>query len=131
MNPTEYRRIIQELCEHVGIADVEKIIEAQHMEVDNAVVGLIYDDERAPDTLNLYFSLGHATQANAERRLLETNALSITPEAGYFCILPEDGSVVYRVNMPLTHTTNGPELAAQIETFLKNGRQILETVVWE
>lgn len=130
MNSTEYQRVIQELCEHVGVNDLEKVLATQHMEVDNAIVGLIYDEERAPELLSLYFSLGHATQANAERRLLETNALSITSEAGYFCILPEDGSIVYRVNLPLTHTTNGAELAVKMENFLQNGRYVLETIVW-
>ena len=85
----------------------------------DTVVGLIYDEELAPRILCLHLDLGRVEQVDLYRELLEANMLIAAPETGYFAVHPNSGSIVYRVNLPLTSDVDGGHLAGVILDFLE------------
>jgi len=126
----DYLRTVQELCEQVGIDTRSSVADTQHLEVDGVTIGLLYDEDIAPNTLGLYIDLGAVHDAETRMRLLEYNAF-LQPEsaaAGHFAILPGAGSVAYRVNTPFTASIGGETLATIITDCLQSARNSFDSV---
>jgi len=127
----DYQRLIQELCNEAGIDDWGQVAESRHVDVEGVTTGLLCDETDSPNTLAIYFDFGVTHDVEVLRRLLEYNA-AFGPEVegnGYFALLPEEGKVTYRVNMPWTDATNGGQLLTDLGEFLKVAKQGYESCV--
>lgn len=120
MTPTEYRNLIQDLCNEIDLHPWEQVADAQHLDIDGVTVGLIHDEAAAPDTISVHFDLGAPNGPRIVHGLMEYNAIRPASDvgAGHFAILPSDGNVVYRIDMQWNSSLNGIELASRI------GRQL-------
>ena len=131
MNKQEYFRLIKDVCNHVGIDAWEDIANTQHIEIDGVTVGLMFDEEQAPDILGIYYDLGVLHDPDIPRRLLEFNAY-FEPEnngGGYFAYLPSKGSIVYRLNIHLGRGMTGIVLAERLYEYLHVAEQGLQDVL--
>jgi hypothetical protein len=121
----DYLQLVRELCKEAGIENWQDVAQSQHVDIDGVTTGLIFDEHAAPDTLGVYFELEVIHDDAVLRRLLEYNA-AFDPEGegvGRFGLLPESGSVCYRVDVPFTPATNGAGLSAQLARFLQCAQQ--------
>ena len=118
----DYERVIREFCLEVGIPDWARVIATGHIEASGFVIGLLHDETAVPDVLFLYFDLGSSPSLQDCERLLQANTqLQAGPDAGYFGLHPEQGSVVFRVNITLDSGLSGADLAQAIERSRESG----------
>ena len=117
MSEAGYKELIRELCETAGVGSESGPHGA------NAAHGNQRRDDcnrsrrnDAPDTLCIYFDLGAAPEDDVAARLLEYNMVVKTDPigTGRFCLLPRDGSVVYRIDIPWTSSLHGAGLSSLI-----------------
>ena len=121
MNAQTYGRVIHEWCNATGMQPWATGAD-MHVEVGDAVVGMLYDEENAPQLLHLYVDLGHVQSYGLHTRLLQHNIALVSPGSGYFALHPEEGNVVYRVSLPLTEQTCGALLPQQLADLIAHAR---------
>jgi hypothetical protein len=118
----DYRKLVQELCETVGMHDWQEVARSGHICVDDTVIGLLFDGERAPDVLCLYFEFGQTRDDDTRIEALLIHNAVAAPPAGAFGLLPPHNTVVYRVNLDWSKPLSGSELVASIDFHLETAR---------
>jgi hypothetical protein len=129
MSEAGYKELIRELCETAGVGSGwERMAQTQHMEINGVTTAIVHDETTAPDTLGIYFDLGAAPEPDVAARLLEYNmAVKTDPiGTGRFGLLPREGSVVYRIDVPWTSSLGGAELSSLIAARLAAARLALD-----
>lgn len=121
MNAQTYSRIISEWCDTTGMQPWATDAD-MHFEIDDTVVGMLYDELNTPQQLHLYVDLGFIQAQGLHERLLEHNIMLDAPGSGYFALHPEAGSLVYRVSLPLNDDTRGNLLPQQVSNLITAAR---------
>jgi len=126
MSIENYRRVIQQWCAVTGMQPWEPDSD-MHVDINDITVGLIYDSERCPDRLHVMADLGAFEFPDLATNMLKMNML-VNPEvSSYFALHPDTGNAVYRLDLSLTHETDGAMLPAQIASILTNAQEFLRS----
>lgn len=125
MNAETYARVIGEWCEQTGMSPWETDAD-MHVEIDDATIGLIYDETCSPDFLHVFIDLGAFEYPDFHRRVLELNMAIAWPEGGAFALHPEAGSLAFHASIPLNQETGGGQLPALLSAMVAAARARLQ-----
>ena len=124
MSAEVFHRVIAEWCDHTGMSPWSPDAD-MHVEIENALVGLIYDEAGAPDVLQVFVDLG-AMYPDFYKRVLELNMSLDWHYAAFFALHSETGTLTYRACLPLEVETRGAELSARISELISAARTRLQ-----
>lgn len=128
MNKAEYIKLIGDLFAHTKIANQHPNDTVNQFTVDGQNVGLIFDEQAAPNTLFVVIDLGgRSLPEDADRKLLLANSqVGVEQDGlGYFCLWPDPAdathaSVVYRCQ----HRLAGPMTEVALEAVINHACQV-------
>lgn len=116
MKKQDYLNLVTDFYKSVGIQNQKPDDLANHVDIEGHTVGVLFDEEQAPDTLFIYVDLG-AASLGIDRQLLWANA-ALPAEAdglGCFCKWRDSGTVAYRSHLHVgTAPMKGADLATAI-----------------
>jgi hypothetical protein len=112
MKKQDYLTLITDFYNAVGIKNEKPDDMANHVDIEGHTVGVLFDENQAPDTLFIYVDLG-AASLDIEPKLLWANAAmpSQADGLGCFCKWKDSGSVVYRTHLHTGTPIKGADLA--------------------
>ncbi|KAG0166426.1 hypothetical protein DFQ28_008685 [Apophysomyces sp. BC1034] len=133
MNGERYGELIRELCDVVGLADPEYVLETRTIEVQGYDVRLEYFDNDL-DAIYLNFHFGTVTAGrtlNVFRLMLEANLLIYAQDQAQMGLDTETGGIVLVIRMPMDPDVNGEMLADLLAHYADHGhywrRNIIES----
>jgi hypothetical protein len=117
-------RLIVDLCRHLGVPNIQDIVEAGHLEVDGFVVSIDYFDE---DDAAIYLQFAYGIVSAGRtlrifRLLLEANLCIYAHDQAQLGIDADTGGIVLLVRVPLEDDLDGPWLAETLNHYVEHGR---------
>ncbi len=126
----QYETLIRQFCEAAGIADWTEVVESQHIQIGERLVGLILNPDDDEPVLTLCIGLDQTydqTDSELYARLLEANFEAGNRTRGYYGLHPESKQALYIVRLGLQEM-NGEELANFLQTQLEQSAWMLEQI---
>ncbi|MEJ2768794.1 CesT family type III secretion system chaperone [Mycetohabitans sp. B46] len=133
MNGERYGELIRELCDVVGLADPEYVLETRTIEVQGYDVRLEYFDNDL-DAIYLNFHFGTVTAGrtlNVFRLMLEANLLIYAQDQAQMGLDTDTGGIILIIRIPMDPDLDGETLADLLSHYAEHGhywrRNIIES----
>jgi hypothetical protein len=119
-----YTSLIEELCEAVGLPDVEHVLNTRRIEVDGYDVQLDYF-ENDLDAIYANFDFGTVTAGRTLvvfRLMLEANLLIYAQDQAQLGLNADTGGIVLILRLPFESGITGTALAELLTHYSSHGR---------
>jgi hypothetical protein len=119
-----YAQLVRDLCETVGLADAEHVLETRSIEVEGFDVRLEYFDNDL-DAMYANFHYGTVTAGRTLvifRLMLEANLLIYAQDQAQLGLDTDTGSIVLVLRLPFSTDLDGPLLADLLAHYAEHGR---------
>ena len=132
MDRHRYRMLLEDLCDHAGLARREQFLSDGLLRIHGADVHLRHDEDFDAGHLQARIDFGPAPEQRRQdiwRGLLATNFE--WGQGGYlvFSLIPDDEHVVLSIRHALTDDLNGSELAAWLGFAVREGQSHWSRIV--
>lgn len=119
-----YAQLVRDLCETVGLADAEHVLETRSIEVEGFDVRLEYFDNDL-DAMYANFHYGTVTAGRTLvifRLMLEANLLIYAQDQAQLGLDTDTGGIVLVLRLPFSADLDGPLLADLLAHYAEHGR---------
>ena len=93
----DFEKLVQNFCQLCGIADSASVAKGAAVNVDDVVFSIVYNEESAPDRVQLFCDYGTVPKGQEEasyRALLEANLVAYDSDTAVFSLSPETRHVI-------------------------------------
>jgi hypothetical protein len=121
----EYRdHLIVDLCKHLGVPNVDEIVEAGQLEVNGFNVAIdFFDQDDAAIYLHFKYGIVNAGKTlRIFKLLLEANLCIYAQDQAQLGLDANSGGIVLLVRVPLADDLDGPWLAELLDHYAEHGR---------
>jgi hypothetical protein len=126
-----YECLIKDMCGAAGLADWQEVARSGHLAIGDRVVGLRHcAGDIHDDGLSIYVEfepVGH-DEVQLCGHLLRENLRSSQALPGFFGVHPDSGKVVYCVRMAAARLLCGADLAAFVESQVRDAGDLLTSL---
>jgi hypothetical protein len=119
-----YVQLVGELCEAIGLPDVQAVLSTRKVEVEGFDVVLDHV-ESDPEAMYLQFEYGTTTAGRTLkifRLMLESNLLVYAQDQAQLGLDPETGGALLIVRVPMSDGIDGVWLADTLVHYAEHGR---------
>ncbi|MFM0553143.1 CesT family type III secretion system chaperone [Paraburkholderia sediminicola] len=123
-NSERYAQLVRDLCETVGLADVEHVLTTRSIEVEGFDVRLEYF-ENDLDAMYANFHYGTVTAGRTLavfRLMLEANLMIYAQDQAQLGLDTDTGGIVLVLRVPFTYDVDGAVLADLLAHYAEHGR---------
>ncbi|BBO59484.1 CesT family type III secretion system chaperone [Mycoavidus sp. B2-EB] len=124
MSVERYESLLGELCQAVGLPDLQHVLETRSIEVEGFDVQLEHIEED-PDAVYLNFHFGTVTAGRTLtvfRLMLEANLLIYAQDQAQLGLDPDSGGIILIVRVVMTDDVTGDWLADLLTHYAEHGR---------
>ena len=112
-----YKQLLCDLAEHIGLQDIDLLLNSQALLIDDVEIGIVIDEED-PEAQNVYTVAEVATPNHLSKErlleLLEANSLGLEAGGGALSIHPDTGAVylsrTYPINVAVSDLAVGLDM---------------------
>ncbi|MGN6651045.1 CesT family type III secretion system chaperone [Trinickia sp.] len=126
-----YTQLIRDLCDTVGLPDVDHVLQTRQIEVEGFDVRLDYFD----NDLNAMYANFHYGAVTAGRTLtvfrlmLEANLVIYAQDQAQLGLDTDTGGIVLVLRVPMTHDVDGGVLADLLAHYAEHGRYWRQNII--
>ncbi|CAB3764376.1 CesT family type III secretion system chaperone [Paraburkholderia humisilvae] len=131
MNDEHFSRIVTDLCNVIGLPDVDHVLRTRTIQVDGFEVRIDYF-ENDLDAIYTNFHFGTVTAGRTLvifRLMLEANLLIYAQDQAQLGLDTDTGGIVLVLRLPITNELNGEVIADLLAHYADHGRYWRQNII--
>jgi hypothetical protein len=124
MSQERYAQLVAQLCEAVGLADHQAVIDRGSIEIEGMEV-LVAHFENDPEAMYVNFCFGIVSAGRTLRvfqMMLEANLTLYAQDQAQMGLNPDTGAVILIVRLPTSEDIDGQWIAETLNHYAEHGR---------